>query len=56
MYVEIYQKVNQEIGKFNNDLNQISANLSPTYIGYIHLAIVYMIWKLVINQKIMEKK
>lgn len=51
-YVEIYNKVNQEISKFNNDLNQVSYNLSEKYIGYIHLAVVYMIWKLIIEEKI----
>ena len=51
-YIEIYNKVNQEICKFNNDLNQISCNLSPKYIGYVNLSVVYMMWKLIIDQKI----
>ena len=55
-YAQIYNKVNQEICKFNNDLNQISCNLSEKYIGYVHYAIIYMIWKLIIDQKIKEKK
>jgi hypothetical protein len=55
-YAEIYNKVNQEISKFNNDLNQVSYNLSEQYIGYIHSAVIYMIWKLVIDQKINEKR
>lgn len=55
-FAEIYNKVNQQISKFNNDLNQVSYNLSEQYIGYIHSAVIYMIWKLVIDQKINEKR
>jgi hypothetical protein len=55
-YVDIYSKVSQEIAKFNNDLNQISCNLSDKYIGYIHSAVIYMIWKLIIDKKIQEKQ
>lgn len=55
-YVEIYSRVSQEICKFNNDLNQISCNLSDKYVGHVNLAVVYIIWKLIINQKIREQQ
>ena len=54
--IEIYNKISQEICRFNNDLNQISCNLSDKYIGYINLAVVYMIWKLIIDHKFKEKR
>lgn len=42
---ELYNKVNEEISVFNNDLNQISYKLNLIFIGKVHLLITYLIWK-----------
>lgn len=34
----------------------MSYNLSGNYLRYINLSVVYMIWKLIIEQKIEEKR
>lgn len=53
-YVDLYNGINQEICKFNNDLNQVSCKLSDRYIGYIQLSVVQMIWKICLQAKIQE--
>jgi anaerobic ribonucleoside-triphosphate reductase len=37
-------------------LNQISCKLSSNFIGYINLAVVFMIWMLIIEEKLKEKE
>lgn len=42
---EVYKMINSEITKFNDDLNQVSYQLSVKTMGKIHLIVIYMIWK-----------
>ena len=52
----MFTKVKHEICKFDDDLNQISCNLSDKYLGYIFLAVIYMMWKFLIDEKLKEKE
>ena len=42
---EIYNRINEEITLFNNDLNQVSYILTSIFIGKVHLLATYIIWK-----------
>lgn len=52
----IYQAINNEISKFNKDLQKISCSLSDKFIGNLYQSTIYMVWKIAIDKKISEKK
>ena len=43
---ETFNLINEEIAIFNNDLNQVSYQLHPIFIGEIYMFAINQIWKL----------
>ena len=53
---EVYNRVNEEVTLFNNDLNQVSYSLTNIFIGRVHLLAVCIIWKYEVDRMEMLEK
>ena len=42
---EVFKIINSEITKFNDDMNQVSYQLTSKAMGKLHLMMIYAIWK-----------